>query len=79
MVARRSSKAIVILVSPKTLAHSLKLRLVVMMMTTGSQGLPDRAFQCLLDIKALMRDATTLLKAASVVWHDNRARCDIII
>ena len=42
-------------------------------------GLPDRAFQSLLDIKALMRDATTLLKAASVVWHDNRARCDIII
>jgi hypothetical protein len=79
MVARRSSKAIVILVSPETLAHSLKLRLVVMMMTTGSQGLPDRAFQSLLDIKALMRDATTLLKATSVVWHDNRARCDIII
>ncbi len=28
---RRSSKAVVILVSPKTVAHSLKLRLVVMM------------------------------------------------
>jgi hypothetical protein len=28
---RRSSKAVVILVSPKTLAHSPKLRLVVMM------------------------------------------------
>ena len=32
---RRSSKAVVILASPKTLAHSLKLRLVVMRCLTG--------------------------------------------
>jgi hypothetical protein len=38
----------------------------------GSQGLPDRAFQTLLDVEALMRDATTLLKASSVVWHEDR-------
>jgi hypothetical protein len=45
----------------------------------SSQGLLDRTFRSLLDVEALMRDATTLLKAASIVWHDNRARFDDIV
>jgi hypothetical protein len=45
----------------------------------GSQGFPDRAFRSLLDVEGLMRDATTLLKAAAVVWHDTRAHCDDMV
>ena len=40
----------------------------------GAQGLPERAFQTLLDIETLIHDASILLNATSVVRRRERNR-----
>ncbi len=39
----------------------------------GQRGLPDRAFQSLLEIDQLVHEASILLNAASIVRRRNRA------